>query len=108
MSLPQDNATSAWHLDKRIPLALIFTLVAQIFAFGWAASAFNSRLGTVEETIHEWSALRSQRDTQFLVIADTLGRLQNSTENTKDQIKEIKASLDQIAVALGERHSPAH
>lgn len=28
---PQEH----WHLDKRVPIALIFTLVIQLFAFGW-------------------------------------------------------------------------
>lgn len=38
----------SWHLDKRVPIALIVALVAQTLAVGLWAGAVNQRLHTVE------------------------------------------------------------
>jgi hypothetical protein len=37
-----------WHLDKRVPLALIFALFMQTIAAAWWASNTDSRLSVVE------------------------------------------------------------
>ncbi len=42
---------SKWTVDTRIPVAVILTLIAQIFAFGWAAATFNSRLSSLEKSV---------------------------------------------------------
>ncbi len=34
-----DPATGAWHLDKRVPIALIVALMAQFAGAAWMASA---------------------------------------------------------------------
>ena len=42
---PEDR----WHLDKRIPLALIVTIAMQTLAATWWAASVDARLAAVEE-----------------------------------------------------------
>jgi hypothetical protein len=37
-----------WHLDKKVPLALIVTLVLQTFAAVWWASGLSQRVASLE------------------------------------------------------------
>lgn len=37
-----------WHFDKKVPLALIGTLIVQTFAMVWWASGIHHRVATVE------------------------------------------------------------
>lgn len=43
-----DPAAAPWHLDKRIPVALILTILAQTFAAGVWLSSLNSRVAALE------------------------------------------------------------
>lgn len=44
-----DPANGAWHLDKRIPIALIFSLIVQTATIVWWASNISSRLDRAVE-----------------------------------------------------------
>ena len=48
-----------WHLDKKVPLALVAAIVGQTLAAVWFASAMHSRVGVLEERV---SAMADQRD----------------------------------------------
>ena len=45
-----DPAAQRWHLDRRIPLALIVAIIMQTFGFGWWMSAITGRIDTLEKT----------------------------------------------------------
>jgi hypothetical protein len=45
MSEPDD---ARWHLDKRVPLALIVTIAIQTGTFIWWASSLTERVNTLE------------------------------------------------------------
>lgn len=55
--MTEDPASGEWHVDKRIPAALIITLgiafVAQTFAVGVWVSQLSQRLSSVERTIDQ-------------------------------------------------------
>ena len=68
-----------WHLDKRVPLALVFTLVLQTFAIGWWASATSERVSTLERRM---DAAAPQ--------ADRLTRVEVKIETVQSGIEEIK------------------
>lgn len=44
----KDPQTSSWHLDKRIPIALIIALLTQTAAAIWWASSIEARMLNVE------------------------------------------------------------
>lgn len=44
----EDPASTSWHLDKRIPIALIVTLAVQTGLGIWWAADLSARVGQVE------------------------------------------------------------
>lgn len=45
MEAPLDNG---WHLDKKVPIALILAMLVQTATIVWWASAITARVGTLE------------------------------------------------------------
>ncbi|MEO9648831.1 MAG: hypothetical protein ABJ360_22595 [Roseobacter sp.] len=43
-----NNNDRAWHLDRRVPLALIVTIAMQTSAAGWFMSSLESRVAELE------------------------------------------------------------
>lgn len=46
MSQPDDDAK--WHLDRRVPLAMILAIIMQTGTFIWWASSLTERVNTLE------------------------------------------------------------
>lgn len=44
----EERRDKHWHLDKRVPIALIFALVFQTIGAVWWASKLDSRVGVLE------------------------------------------------------------
>lgn len=92
-----------WHLDKRVPLAIIVSILAQTGGIIWWASAIDRRVTELELTKTEIAAEMSARnivnarqdqaivrlETQFLGIGDNMRAL-------ADAIKEVNAKLDRL------------
>lgn len=78
----QDHDDSAWHLDKKVPLALIFTILAQTAVGFWWASNQATRLEVVERKL-EVAAPQ----------ADRLTRVEVKIENIQSGVDEIKALI---------------
>ena len=83
-----------WHLDKKITLSLIFSILVQtVVLFMWGAR-FDQRVSTIESVSSNHTvvieAMRSnQSDTKA-----TLARMDERLAFTSDGVKEIKAKLD--------------
>ena len=78
-------ANEQWHLDKRVPVALILALCLQGGAGIWWASAANSRLADVERRLDGFAARsEAMRDTlndQGRTIAVLLSRIDDTNRN---------------------------
>jgi hypothetical protein len=70
---------SRWHLDKRVPIALIFTIIVQTAGLVWWASSLTERVNTLE-----------RRADASAPQADRITRLEVNIEVVKDGIAEIK------------------
>jgi hypothetical protein len=73
---------SHWQIDRKIPLALVITLLVQTGSVVWWASSTNARLNSVEEKM----ALAAPQ-------GDRLTRVEVKVESALDGISEIKAIL---------------
>tara|TARA_R110000868_G_scaffold409826_1_gene696155 strand:+ start:1294 stop:1569 length:276 start_codon:yes stop_codon:yes gene_type:complete len=82
--MPNDNPITdkQWHLDRKVPLALIAMIAAQTFAALWWASGLNARVGYLES---QYSSLSPQ--------AGQIIRLQTQLEGIDRNIMEIKNAL---------------
>jgi hypothetical protein len=71
-----------WHLDKKVPIALIATIAIQTGAFIWWAASLSERVNTLER-----DALRSAP------YAERIVRLETKMESIADGIIDIKRLL---------------
>lgn len=75
----QSTVDGEWHLDKRVPIALILTLVLQTGGLVWWASSLSERVNALERT-------RDATAPQ----GDRLTRVEVKLENVQSGIEEIK------------------
>ncbi len=64
---------AGWHLDKKVPLALITVILTQTFFFGWWASNVEARIAEQERKIAPVASLE-------IVIARLDERMKSLTE----------------------------
>lgn len=80
MTESPDN--QSWHLDKKVPIAIIGTLIAQTMGLGIWAGATGSRIDALERAMVT-SAPQAER----------VVRIETKVEALKDSLTEIKAIL---------------
>ena len=73
-----------WHWDKRVPVALILTIVFQSAVIIWWASGISERVSVLEK-----------RQDASAPQADRITRLEVNIEVVKDGIVEIKRLVQQ-------------
>ena len=54
-----DNTSSDWHLDKKVPLALIFALLIQTATAFWWAAKLESKVDSNTIAVREVSKIKS-------------------------------------------------
>lgn len=84
------NDDTAWHLDKRFPVALIVTLIAtfgtQTWVASWWASKTDSRIEYLEN-------MAKTQVPQSASQGDRLTRVEIKLETALDNLAEIKSIL---------------
>jgi hypothetical protein len=90
---------SAWHLDKRVPIATIGAIFLQAVALGWMASQMDGRINALEVYTNELKAARLR---ERMAISETVS---NSTtqkfEHIDQQLGRVEDKVDRIAERLG-------
>ncbi len=71
-----------WHLDKRVPIALIVTLIGNIVVTSWWAATASEKLASLERRV-DMSA----------PLADRMTRVETKIENVQDTLSEVKTML---------------
>lgn len=93
MATEKDPAASSWHFDKRIPLALIATIVLQTGAAIWWASAVNSYIegDKASNVVLSERVTAVERDNNSVVTRIT--RLEVLLETQSELLKEIRDAI---------------
>lgn len=76
---------SEWHLDKRVPIALIVTIIIQSMAAVWWAATMQSRMEALERM------LSSQAGTESRLV-----RLEQVTTIQTRTMERIENKLDRV------------
>lgn len=71
-----------WHLDKKVPIAIIFTLAVQLGTAIWWSAKLDSRVAVLEIQAKQQSNL-----------AERVVRLETLLESINNNLEEIKDSL---------------
>lgn len=84
MSMSDDNH---WHLDKKVPIALIVTLLCQFAAGVWFAGKMSQRQDEQERRI---TVMEQQN------VGGRLGALEGQLSDVKAGLNRIDAKLDRL------------
>lgn len=102
--MSEDPASQGgWHLDKRLPIALIVTLFLQSAAIIWWAATTSTRLDQVEAHVNSLKASQSTLMTelaaqgradvaiseQLIATNAALGLLRDDVRETNNLLREI-------------------
>lgn len=89
-------AAEPWHFDKRVPIALIVTLVVQTAGMVWWAATLSSR---VEDQTRRLVALEGSRDAAQAMTA----ALRSDTAVLRAEADATRRQLDRIERLLERR-----
>lgn len=88
MSIGSDFTTGPWHLDKRVPVALILVIVAQTFGWGWWAASISERVTSLElwrSDSKDAAARLAVLESQIADIKDILRRIESQLTNERHE-----------------------
>lgn len=85
-----DPASGSWHLDKRVPVAMIITLIGHAAASIWFAAALAERVSNLERQV---ATMAPQ--------ADRLTRVEVKIESIKEGIARIERLIQNPPAAIG-------
>ena len=80
---------TAWHLDKRIPIALIFTLIVQTAFAVWWVSNLSHRVDTA-------TAVNVQQDARIGAVEGVTRQQQVAAATIAEQISGMRQSLAEL------------
>lgn len=75
-----------WHLDRRVPLALILTLAVQAVAFIWWAASLSERVNVLERAV-----------VLYAPQSDRITRMEERLINIGTSIQRIERLIEQKA-----------
>lgn len=94
-----DPANGAWHLDKRIPLAMIGAIIMQTAAFGFWIGQISNRLDSALETNRQQDLrIEEQRaavNSQAITAATTAAQL-NAMRESLIEMKAAQAETNRL------------
>lgn len=85
-----DKSDSQWHWDRKVPIALIVTLVVLFAGQTWTAAWWASKTDARIETLEKQNAASGP---QAATQGDRLTRVETKLEAVQDGIGEIKSIL---------------
>lgn len=101
---PVTHEAEQWTIDRRIPLALIFALVAQAVAAVWYVSGLEGRVKAAGDAVAELARSDIAQDTRLGVIDDRTTRIEVDYNTTKVEVSRrlsgIESKLDRIIERL--------
>lgn len=92
--MPDKPASEPWHLDRRVPIALIIAIIGQTAGAVWWASTISGAVADHARRVALLEAgkvedARADRDS-----ADRLARIEERQRASQDSLTEIKQQLN--------------
>lgn len=85
----------SWHLDRKVPIAMILTIVMQTGAFVWFAARLDQRVEALERS-------EARATISAPVHADRLTRVEVKLEGVQEGITEIKRLIQSRPAATAQ------
>ncbi|KZL04528.1 hypothetical protein PsAD2_04611 [Pseudovibrio axinellae] len=82
----QEQTVNGWQLDRRVPAALIITVMLQFVGFVWWAASVNERVTALERDLADSS-----------VMVERVTRVETRVDSIYWQLEKIDGKIDRIA-----------
>lgn len=99
--MPTDAEPESWHLEHKVPIAIIVTIAIQTFALvAWAAkldsrvSSLETKDATQQTLIDAKVRVADERWENIIRERDRMARLEEKLAGAIDVLKRIEAKLD--------------
>ena len=87
-------ADEPWHLDKRVPVALIITLLLQSALAVWWASSLSADVSTLQSRQDKQESMIENMRTTAGAQAVQLGRIEENTRATAAAVERLLRQLE--------------
>ena len=88
-------ANEQWHLDKRVPVAIIFAIIIQSAGGVWWASAMNERMHQVERRLEGFAARGAITERQVNEQGEEIAFLTAEIKQLSRQLERLYAQGEQ-------------
>lgn len=78
-----------WHLDKRVPIALILAIFVQSSGGFWWASAMNTRMEQVERRLENFASRAAENERTVTQQGREIAVLTSEIRNTNVQLERL-------------------
>jgi hypothetical protein len=92
-----DPATEQWHLDRRIPLALIVTMMIQFGGGIWWLSQIQFRVEQQGQAIEALESSVRASSTNSNTLDNRITRIEEKLSGQTEILKEIRSLLNRTA-----------
>lgn len=83
-----------WHLDKKIPITLILSLLLQTGAIIWVASAMNSKIEQNSERLIRLEAFDSTQRVITQNNTTAIAVINENLKNMRDSLARIEKAVE--------------
>jgi Tfp pilus assembly protein PilO len=92
--MADDAPRESWHLDKKVPIALIATLIVQAGGFVWFASKLDARVDQQASRLERLEAADRAQDVKILATAEGVIRLQEQLAYLTRMVERLVEQAD--------------
>ena len=85
-----------WHLDKRVPIALIFVLLTQSLGAAWWAASIQARVGANETAVERLDAVTEAQRNASQSQAVQLGRIEEQISGLRGDLRRLINQLERL------------
>lgn len=87
--MSDDKPDRHWHLDRRVPIAIIFAIFVQTCGAIWWAATISANVGRNQERIEE---IRRQSD-ELGKVSERVARLEAIMDEIRQLMREINRKV---------------
>lgn len=92
-----------WHLDRKVPISLIVTSVAQIMAIVWLAAQMNADIQVNRRDIDRASAQLEKLQVESNSQAVQLGRIEEGISGMRRDIQSVLEAVKDTQQSKGSK-----
>jgi hypothetical protein len=78
-----DNTSLEWHLDKRVPIALIVTIALQFAGIVWWGAQISARVDTLERAI----VVQNEDHDRLVRVESTVSSIDQRLERIENRVR---------------------